>query len=216
VGWTERWPFFRLSNRLLACDPTPRLVFRKANLHIARQTATVNFAAVLWYGYRMTREEALERFAPRPKWRLERIIHYELKPPPEPYTLNQHAANARWARYRAQQLVFPPQLDPDVARRRRYFRDPQRKHRARVSLPLRQPKHTPKKRPSSKSLAEVRLIRGAQGFQSCALPPSYPPLPSRLDTPPRRFGGGHRPRAAQRPVLDLSVPARKKGDLGRR
>ena len=56
----------------------------------------------------MTREEGLERFAPRPKWRLERIVHHELTPdhpPPVRLTFYQRAANNRWSLCRAQQLV---------------------------------------------------------------------------------------------------------------
>jgi hypothetical protein len=84
----------------------------------------------------MTREEALERFAPRPKWRLERIVDHELAPDSPPkarLTFYQRAANARWARYRAQQLVSPSQIDPEVARQRRAWCERQRKHRALVA-----------------------------------------------------------------------------------
>jgi hypothetical protein len=84
----------------------------------------------------MTRDEALERFAPLPRWRFERIVHHELTPdhpPPVRLTFYQRAANNRWRRYRAQQLVSPPQIDPDLARQRRQARDRQRRHRARVA-----------------------------------------------------------------------------------
>jgi hypothetical protein len=57
---------------------------------------------------RMTRKEAIKRFAPRPKWRLERMIHHELTPDPaRPVWLpvHQRAARARWRLYRIQQLI---------------------------------------------------------------------------------------------------------------
>jgi hypothetical protein len=85
--------------------------------------------------YGMTREEAWERFKPRPRWRLERIVHNEFAPPPPPVRLTQcqKGARARWSRYRAQQLVSPSPIDPEVARQRRAWCERQRKHRALVA-----------------------------------------------------------------------------------
>jgi hypothetical protein len=75
-------------------------------------------------------------FKPRARWRLDRIVHHELTPDyplPVRLTFYQRAANNRWRRYRAQQLVSPPQIAPDLARQRRQARDRQRRHRARVA-----------------------------------------------------------------------------------
>jgi hypothetical protein len=153
--------------------------------------------------YGMTREEALERFAPRPKWRLERIIHNELAPPTKPpvrLTQCQKGARARWSRYRAQQLVSPPQIDPVLALKQRAGRDRQRKHRALVAA-----KRRTQNTPTLKSLAAVRLF-GVLRTCNPALPVA---APTDDQAAPARLDGGHRAQRAHRPVpWDLHLDRR--------
>jgi hypothetical protein len=57
----------------------------------------------------MTRKDELKRFAPLPRWRIERIVHHELAPQYEPpLTLRQKAQKGGRARardHRIQQLI---------------------------------------------------------------------------------------------------------------
>jgi hypothetical protein len=65
----------------------------------------------------MTRKEAIKRFAPKSKWRIERIVHHELAQPYKPtLTLRQKAQKGGRERAR---LNRTQQLIAKIARERR-------------------------------------------------------------------------------------------------